>query len=121
MSALDLFKLDGKVAIVTGGARGIGLFYSEALAEAGARVAMADIDPRAVSEASARLAEEHPGQILGVELDVSSRASIEAMVARVDQQWGRLDILVNNAALFTVLPSRPGPRPGRSRTRSGTA
>ena len=107
MSALDLFKLDGKVAIVTGGARGIGLFYSEALAEAGARVAMADIDPRAVSEASARLAEEHPGQILGVELDVSSRASIEAMVARVDQQWGRLDILVNNAALFTVLPSRP--------------
>jgi NAD(P)-dependent dehydrogenase (short-subunit alcohol dehydrogenase family) len=106
MSALDLFKLDGKVAIVTGGAKGIGLFYSEALAEAGARVTIADIDATAVAESSARLAEEHPGHIFGIELDVSRRSSIEAMVAQVDERWGRLDILVNNAALFTVLPVR---------------
>jgi NAD(P)-dependent dehydrogenase (short-subunit alcohol dehydrogenase family) len=107
MSALDLFKLDGKVAIVTGGAKGIGLSYSEALAEAGARVVMADIDPVAVREASARLSEEHPGHVMGVELDVSSRTSIEAMVVEVDAHWSRLDILVNNAAVFSVLPSRP--------------
>ncbi|HEU0075288.1 MAG TPA: SDR family oxidoreductase [Dehalococcoidia bacterium] len=107
MSALDLFKLDDKVAIVTGGAKGIGLFYSEALAEAGARVVMADIDPKAVGEAGARLAEEHPGRVIGIELDVSSRSSIEAMVAEVGARWGRLDILVNNAAVFSVLPSRP--------------
>ncbi len=106
MSALDLFKLDDKVAIVTGGAKGIGLFYSEALAEAGARVVVADIDPEAVRESSARLAEEHPGQIMGVELDVSSRSSIEAMVGQVDERWGRLDVLVNNAAVFSVLPPR---------------
>ena len=107
MSALDLFKLDGKVAIVTGGARGIGLFYSEALAEAGASVALADIDAEGVRQESARLAEEHPGRIMGVELDVSSRSSIEAMVEEVDTRWGRLDILVNNAAVFSVLPKRP--------------
>jgi NAD(P)-dependent dehydrogenase (short-subunit alcohol dehydrogenase family) len=107
MSALDLFRLDGMVAIVTGGARGIGLFYSEALAEAGASVVIADIDATAVGEATARLSEEHPGRILGVELDVSSRGSIEAMVGQVRERWGRLDILVNNAAVFSVLPTRP--------------
>jgi NAD(P)-dependent dehydrogenase (short-subunit alcohol dehydrogenase family) len=106
MGALDLFRLDGKVAIVTGGAKGIGLFYSEALAEAGAKVVLADIDAEAVAQESARLSEEHPGRILGVELDVSSRSSIEAMVAQVDERWGRLDILVNNAAVFAVLPRR---------------
>jgi NAD(P)-dependent dehydrogenase (short-subunit alcohol dehydrogenase family) len=106
MGALDLFKLDGKVAIVTGGAKGIGLFYSEALAEAGASVVVGDIDAEAVRQESARLSEEHPGRILGFELDVSSRSSIEAMVAQVDERWGRLDILVNNAAVFAVLPRR---------------
>ncbi len=107
MRALDLFKLDGKVAIVTGGARGIGLVYSEALAEAGASVVIADVDAAAVSDAAARLGEEHPGRVLGIELDVSNRASIQAMVDTVEAQWARLDVLVNNAALFSVLPARP--------------
>jgi NAD(P)-dependent dehydrogenase (short-subunit alcohol dehydrogenase family) len=107
MGALDLFRLDGRVAIVTGGAKGIGLFYSEALAEVGASVVIADIDQKAAGEAASRLGEEHPGRILGVELDVASRESIQAMVDKVDTQWGRLDILVNNAAVFSVLPQRP--------------
>jgi NAD(P)-dependent dehydrogenase (short-subunit alcohol dehydrogenase family) len=106
MGALDLFKLDGRVAVVTGGAKGIGLSYSEALAEAGASVVLADVDPDAVRDESARLSEEHPGRVMGVELDVSSRDSISAMVAAVDERWGRLDVLVNNAALFSVLPMR---------------
>ena len=109
MGALDLFKLDGRVAIVTGGAKGLGMFYSEALAEVGASVVVADVDPAAVSDTSARLSEEHPGKILGVELDVTDRKSIEAMVEKVDAQWGRLDIVVNNAALFAALPSRQSP------------
>lgn len=104
--ALDLFRLDEKVAVVTGGAKGIGMVYSAALAEAGAKVVVADIDAAAVRETTSRLIEEHPGRVLGVDLDVARRESIAAMVARVDEVWGRLDILVNNAALFTALPPR---------------
>jgi len=104
MGILDeLFGLDGRVAVVTGGAKGIGMFYSEALAGAGAKVVVADIDVAAVAETSNRLMEEFPGQILGIDLDVSSRDSIREMVRQVDARWGRLDILVNNAAIFSVL------------------
>ena len=55
--ALDLFRLDGKVAVVTGGSKGIGMFYSQALAEAGASVVVADIDPASVAQTA-----ERPGQ-----------------------------------------------------------
>ena len=110
MSILDdLFGLDGRVAIVTGGAKGIGMFYSEALAGAGARVVVADIDAEAVADTSHRLNEEFPGRILGVNLDVSSRESIREMIAQVDARWGRLDILVNNAAIFSVLQAKETP------------
>jgi NAD(P)-dependent dehydrogenase (short-subunit alcohol dehydrogenase family) len=91
--ALDLFRLDGKVAVVTGGSKGIGMFYSQALAEAGASVVVADIDPVHVAQTSERLSKEHDGCILGVDLDVTSRDSIRAMVHQIDQRWGRLDIL----------------------------
>ena len=109
MTANDLFRLDNKVSIVTGGAKGIGMFYSDALAGAGSRVVVADIDAAAVRETSARLSEEYPGRILGIGLDVTSPPSIDAMIDEVRQTWGRLDILVNNAALFAALPPRESP------------
>ncbi|MDP2646110.1 MAG: SDR family oxidoreductase [Desulfobacterales bacterium] len=108
-SALDLFKLDGKVAMVTGGSKGIGMFYSEALADAGAYVAVADIDRKTVAETTERLNRKHPDSILGIQMDVSSRDSIREAVKKIDQRWGRLDILVNNAALFAVIQSRDTP------------
>jgi NAD(P)-dependent dehydrogenase (short-subunit alcohol dehydrogenase family) len=108
-NALDLFKLDGKVAVVTGGAKGIGAHYSAALAEAGSSVVIADIDASAVRDTVARLVEEHPGRILGVDLDVTQRASVQQLVGQVEATWGHLDILVNNAALFADLPSRSSP------------
>lgn len=108
-NALDLFRLDGKVAVVTGGSKGIGMYYSSALVDAGANVVVADIDPVTVKETTERLDKEHPAQVLGVEVDVGSSESVRAMVQRTQERWGRLDILVNNAALFSALPIRETP------------
>jgi len=105
----DLFGLDGRVAVVTGGSKGIGMFYSEALADAGGNVVVADIDPAAVAETTDRLSETYPDHILGVVLDVTSRDSVKAMVLQVDDRWGRLDILVNNAGLYSVLNQKETP------------
>lgn len=100
----DWFALDGRVAVVTGGAKGIGMSYSEALAVAGARVVVADIDARAVSETASRLSEEFPGAILPVELDVTSPSSLDSMVNAIQSKWQHIDILVNNAAFFATIP-----------------
>ncbi len=104
--APDLFSLQGKVALVTGGAKGIGRFYSEALAQAEASVVIADIDGDAVKEATADLEKEYRGRILGAKLDVTSRDSVRGVMKSVESRWGRLDILVNNAAYFATLPFR---------------
>jgi NAD(P)-dependent dehydrogenase (short-subunit alcohol dehydrogenase family) len=104
-----LFQLEDKVAIVTGGAKGIGMFYSEALANIGSNVVVADIDPVAVRKTTARLSEEHPGKVLGVELDVTKQATIEDMVLRIKEKWNRIDVLVNNAAIYANLPHHSSP------------
>lgn len=94
--ALDLFRLDGRVALVTGGAGLLGRRYCEALLEAGARVVIGDVD----GERVAALAEElSPDCALGTALDVSDAQSVERTVTNATQRFRRLDILVNNAAL----------------------
>jgi len=107
MGALDLFRLDERVALVTGGAKGIGAHYATALAEAGARVVVADIDQSAIDETTARLEAEFPGRVLGLRIDVTDRASLEGMRDSIRETWGRLDIVVNNAGLFATLDQRP--------------
>jgi NAD(P)-dependent dehydrogenase (short-subunit alcohol dehydrogenase family) len=93
-------RLDGKVAIVTGGARGIGAAVCRRYAEAGARVVVADI----LGDEAAALAREIGSGSLAVTLDVTSRPSIDAMVAKVVAEAGGIDILVNNAAIFDMAP-----------------
>jgi acetoin reductase-like protein len=93
-------KLDGKVAIVTGGARGIGAAICRRYADEGARVAIADVLER---EAQA-LARELGRDAFAVQLDVTSRPSIDAMVGSVLERAGGIDILVNNAAIFEMAP-----------------
>jgi NAD(P)-dependent dehydrogenase (short-subunit alcohol dehydrogenase family) len=93
-------RLDDKVAIVTGGARGIGAAVCRRYAEAGARVVVADI----LGEEAAALAGEIGRGALAVGLDVTSRPSIDAMVAKVVAEAGGIDILVNNAAIFDMAP-----------------
>ncbi|MEL6235042.1 MAG: L-iditol 2-dehydrogenase [Pseudomonadota bacterium] len=93
-------RLEGKTALITGGARGIGLAFARAYILEGARVALADID-----FARARHAADELGvAAYAVEMDVADQASIEAAVDATLHVFGRIDILINNAALFTAAP-----------------
>ncbi len=103
MSAQELFDLSGKVAVITGGAGGIGVVYARALGEAGAAVVVADLNREAATAAADQLvAAGH--RAVGVELDVSSAASASAMAEAAVAAFGGIDILVNNAAMMTNLP-----------------
>ena len=93
-------RLNGKVAVVTGGAQGIGAAIARAYADEGAQVVVADV---ALDRAEA-LAAELGGAALALHLDVRHRDSIEAMVERVAAERGGIDILVNNAAVFDMAP-----------------
>ena len=93
-------RLDGKVAIVTGGGRGIGVEYSKVLAAEGAKVAVTDIVD---TETTVNIIKQAGGDALGIHCDVTDPDNIKAMVAETVETYGRLDILVNNAALFADL------------------
>lgn len=90
--------LAGKVAVVTGGGSGIGLAVARRLATCGATVVVADIDTDAAALAATQITGAG-GAALAVEADVSSEASVDAMVAAVTSELGRLDIAVNNAGV----------------------
>lgn len=95
---LERFRLDGRTALVTGGASGIGLCCVQALAEAGATVAIADRDEPAIDAAVARLAAG--GQAVeGVVLDVTDSGAVQSAADRMMSVHGRIDILVNNAGI----------------------
>ena len=98
-------RLEGKAAIVTGGAQGIGGATARRLAEEGARVLIADIDV-AMAETNAERIRAAGGEADAVRVDVGKRSDIEMMVRRAVGKWGRLDILFNNA--FDVLTASSG-------------
>jgi NAD(P)-dependent dehydrogenase (short-subunit alcohol dehydrogenase family) len=95
-------RLDGRIAIVTGGAKGIGRHYSQALAAEGARVMIADVvDGTEVVEAIAR--DHGDNAATSSVTDVSEESAVMELVARTIERFGKIDILVNNAAMFAVL------------------
>lgn len=99
MKALpDLFRLDGRVAIVTGGAGHLGLAFGEALVECGARVVIVDRDPDACAARAAVLANGAAGSTLPLAIDLANPTSADRIVEQTLAHFGRLDILVNNAA-----------------------
>jgi 3-oxoacyl-[acyl-carrier protein] reductase len=95
-------RLQGRVALVTGGGKGIGAHYVRALARAGAKVAAADIDQAAAEETARRLSAEG-AEVVGLAVDTSDADSVQRAVAQTVERLGRLDILVNNAALYAAL------------------
>ena len=93
-------KLKDKVAVVTGGAQGIGAAIVRAYAAEGAHVVIADV----AMDAAGKLAGELGGKAFAIKLDVRDKASIDAMVSEVTAKLGGIDILVNNAAIFDMGP-----------------
>jgi D-sorbitol dehydrogenase (acceptor) len=93
-------KPKDKVALVTGGARGVGAAIADRYVAEGARVAVADISFADAEETAAR----HGDKAVALALDVTKTASIEAAVESVVQRWAGVDILVNNAAIFDMAP-----------------
>lgn len=100
-------RLDGRVAIVTGGARGIGKVYSDGLAAEGAIVIVADIDGS--GEAAAAIDARHGhGRAHAFQFDVSREDDVKNVVDGTIQRCGKIDVLVNNAAMFSTLkPTEP--------------
>lgn len=94
----DLFDIRGKVALVTGGRRGLGLAMAEGLARAGARLAVVSASPEA-DELGRRVRAAGGGELLYAHADLADRSQREGLVARVVDRFGRLDILVNCAGL----------------------
>lgn len=99
---MDTSSLTGKVAIVTGGGGGIGEVYARTLAEAGASVAVADVRRESAHAAADKLTAEGL-TVIPVEVDIADTTSTIEMAAHVEKELGRIDILVNNAALMAEL------------------
>jgi len=93
-------RLDGKTALITGSARGIGLAFAKTYVAEGARVAIADINIDRAREAAAEIGDA----AFAVEMDVTKQDSIDRAINATVAQFGQIDILINNAALFTAAP-----------------
>ena len=92
-------RLDGKVAIVTGGARSIGAAFAKGLAAEGAKIVIADLDP---AEETLGVIMQAGGEAIAVKTDVTQEADCNNMVAQAVEAYGKLDILVANAGLWSI-------------------
>jgi 3-oxoacyl-[acyl-carrier protein] reductase len=100
--------LKDKVVIVTGGGHGIGKAYCLGFAKAGSKVAVADIDKPAADQVSAEIIRQKGPGALAVQTDVSDEKSTRDMAKAALQRFARIDVLINNAAIFSTVPMNRG-------------
>ncbi|MBV9455116.1 MAG: SDR family oxidoreductase [Rubrobacter sp.] len=96
MNTLDLFRLDGETALVTGGGQGLGQYMAEALSDAGASVVLCSRKLEALEEVKAKI-EDRGGEALALPCDVTNPEEVKDVVARAEDAFGAIDVLVNNS------------------------
>jgi len=99
MSVLDLFRLEGRIALITGGNRGIGKAIAQAYAEAGASIALTSRDIGRAENAASEIAESTGQKCIGLSLDVRDQDQVNLAVERTESELGGIHILVNNAGI----------------------
>jgi NAD(P)-dependent dehydrogenase (short-subunit alcohol dehydrogenase family) len=108
LNALDLFRLDGKTAIVTGGGRGLGRYMAEALSDAGAAVVLCSRKKEPLEEVQREI-EAGGGRALAVECDVTDEESVEEVVSAAMEEFGSVDVVVNNSGATWGAPPEEMP------------
>lgn len=112
---LPEFELDGRVAVVTGGARGLGLEMTRALAQAGADVVVVDLLSDQAQESAQRIGQETGRRSASYALDVTDAAAVDRTFKQIEQDLGRIDILVGSAGIVHNIPAEEYP-PDKWRT-----
>ncbi len=105
MGIIEKMRLDGKCAFVTGGARGIGKSVSEAFAQAGADVAIVDMDISEAKKTALEIASATGRKVVAIEADVTSKEQVDRMVDTVVNEFGKLDIAMCNAGICINAPA----------------
>jgi NAD(P)-dependent dehydrogenase (short-subunit alcohol dehydrogenase family) len=114
-AGLPEFALQGRVAVVTGGARGLGLEMARALAQAGAEAAVVDLLGEQAQESARQIAQDAGVRAAGYSLDVTDAAAVDRTFQQIEQDLGRIDVLVGAAGIVENIPAEEYP-PDRWRT-----
>lgn len=97
-TALDRFRIEGKVAVITGGAGFLGVKHAEAILEAGGTPILADINERAAQQRASDLSKKYNREVLGIYADITTADSVQVLSDRCIENFDKVDILINNAA-----------------------